>query len=126
LPAVPEEEQQLPEAAAEEAAPSVTQSAGAGGGRGARSAAPTPASVPAPPRELAITALTGLEATPLRGGFYQYTDTRTGYTFQLGPASPDSAGGWVAGTAPAASPACLATGAVQRRALSWSHLAELS
>ena len=98
LPAVPEEEQQLPVAEAggpEEAAPSVTQSAGAGGGGGggARSAAPTPASVPAPPRELAITALTGLEATPLRGGFYQYTDTRTGYTFQLGPASPDSAGG---------------------------------
>lgn len=52
----------------------------------------TPGSVA--PRELAITALTGLVSTPLRGGFYQFTDERHGFVFQLGPdaSEPDSAG----------------------------------
>ncbi|KAL4856859.1 hypothetical protein ACK3TF_002906 [Chlorella vulgaris] len=43
----------------------------------------TPGSVA--PRHMAITALTGLVSTPLRGGFYQFTDHRHGFVFQLGP-----------------------------------------
>ena len=60
----------------------------------ARGGAPTPGSMP--PRELAITALTGLVATPIRGGFYRYADQASGYIFELWPAPPDSAGGWMA------------------------------
>lgn len=47
-----------------------------------------------------LQALTGLVATPCKGGRYQYTHPATGYVFELAPASPDSAGkpGW--GAAP--------------------------
>lgn len=51
----------------------------------------TPGSVA--PRHMAITALTGLVSTPLRGGFYQFTDHRHGFVFQLGPErEPDNTG----------------------------------
>lgn len=60
-------------------------------------AAGSPVSVPAPPRDAALAKLTGLVATPLKGGIYQYSDPRFGYVFQLGPASPDSAGARLGG-----------------------------
>ena len=78
------------------AASQATAVAQVGAGAAAAAAADphaTPASVPAPPRELALAKLTGLASTPLKGGIYQFTDPRHGYVFQLGPASPDSAGG---------------------------------
>ncbi|KAL4447633.1 hypothetical protein ABPG75_004852 [Micractinium tetrahymenae] len=75
---------QMPEPAASE----LTAPAAAAAGR---SGAPTPGSIPAPPRHLAITALTGLTATPVKGGIFQYHDPRSGFTFELGPAPPDSA-----------------------------------
>jgi len=55
--------------------------------------APTlaPASVVAS-RGKAVFQLTGLTATPLKRGFYQYHDPDSGYVFELGPASPNSAG----------------------------------
>jgi hypothetical protein len=54
----------------------------------------TPGSGPPPPRELALSVLTGLVVTPLRRGIYEFTEPRYGYVFQLGPGDPepDSAG----------------------------------
>ena len=96
-PAAAAAEQAAPQAQQQQPAASQVTAAGAAGPlvRVTLSAAPggTPASVPAPPRELALSRLTGLTSTPLKGGIYQFTDPRFGYIFQLGPASPDSAGG---------------------------------
>lgn len=93
--AAAQQAQRSPQQAQQPAASQVT-AAGAGGPlvRVTLSAVPqaTPASVPAPPRELALSRLTGLTSTPLKGGIYEFTDPRFGYVFQLGPASPDSAG----------------------------------
>lgn len=76
---------QMPEPAASELTAPAARAAG-------RAGVPTPGSVPAPPRHLAITALTGLAATPVKGGIFQYHDPRSGFTFELGPAPPDSTG----------------------------------
>lgn len=97
--AAPQQAQRSPQQAQQQQQPTASQvtAAGAAGAPRVRvtlSAVPqaTPASVPAPPRELALSRLTGLTSTPLKGGIYEFTDPRFGYVFQLGPASPDSAG----------------------------------
>ena len=91
--AAPQQAQHSPQQAQQQPASQAT-AAGAPLVRVTLSAVPqaTPASVPAPPRELALSRLTGLTSTPLKGGIYEFTDPRYGYVFQLGPASPDSAG----------------------------------
>lgn len=96
--AAPQQAQRSPQQAQQQQQPTASQvtAAGAAGAPRVRvtlSAVPqaTPASVPAPPRELALSRLTGLTSTPLKGGIYEFTDPRFGYVFQLGPASPDSA-----------------------------------
>lgn len=73
-------------------APAASELTAPAAAAGAHAGAPTPASVPAPPRHLAITALTGLTATPVKGGIFQYHDPRSCFTFELGPAPPNSAG----------------------------------
>lgn len=92
--AAPQQAQHSPQQAQQHPAASQATAAGAPLVRVTLSAVPqaTPASVPAPPRELALSRLTGLTSTPLKGGIYEFTDPRYGYVFQLGPASPDSAG----------------------------------
>ncbi|KAL4428694.1 hypothetical protein ABPG77_009800 [Micractinium sp. CCAP 211/92] len=77
---------EFPQVSAPAASELSVPAAGAAGAPGA----PTPGTVPAPPRHLAITALTGLTATPVKGGIFQYHDPRSGFTFELGPAPPDS------------------------------------
>ena len=47
---------------------------------------------PLAPRELALTALTGLQATPLKRGFYKYSEPNSGFTFELGPATRETVG----------------------------------
>jgi hypothetical protein len=91
--AAPQQAQRSPQQAQQQPAASQVTAAGGPLVRVTLSAVPqaTPASVPAPPRELALSRLTGLTSTPLKGGIYEFTDPRFGYVFQLGPASPDSA-----------------------------------
>lgn len=75
--------------------------------RAPASSARPASSGPFAPRELALTALTGLVATPMKAGFYRFTEPNSGFVFEFGPAPPESAGAGVVGRTLAARPRLL-------------------
>eukprot|EP00887_Chlorella_sp_A99_P003243 scaffold9.g3243.t1 len=81
-------QQQRPGANARLGAPARSPAAGAAP---APSSAGAATSGPLAPRDLALTALTGLVATPRKSGCYLFTEPNSGFAFEFGPAPPEAA-----------------------------------